>query len=198
MTSGPVASPHRLASELKADLRDQIGEKRISTEEHCLDWLEQEERADAPHQTLDYLWSIPLNLERAERRDGGIGGGISESTAGFRSKWKIGLNQRTFAISCEMYYHHTGRSVWKTKKRTQQRSAWLYALCRQKISIQTGTDALHEEFDLSGGVLGHGRRMFAAAQQRGVETWREAEDADDPSPHELGLNSPICERGIKG
>ena len=35
--------PHRLASELKADLRDQIREKRISTEEQCLDWLEQEE-----------------------------------------------------------------------------------------------------------------------------------------------------------
>ena len=35
--------PHRLASELKADLRDQIREKRISTEMQCLDWLEQEE-----------------------------------------------------------------------------------------------------------------------------------------------------------
>ena len=29
--------PHRLASELKADLRDQIREKTISTEEQCLD-----------------------------------------------------------------------------------------------------------------------------------------------------------------
>ena len=38
---------HRLASDLKADLRDQIREKRISTEEQCLDWLEQEERVDA-------------------------------------------------------------------------------------------------------------------------------------------------------
>ena len=28
--------PHRLASELKANLRDQIREKRISTEERCL------------------------------------------------------------------------------------------------------------------------------------------------------------------
>ena len=27
-------------------------------------------------------------------------------------------------------------------------------------------------------------------------TWREAEDAADPSLHEPGLNSPTCERGI--
>ena len=48
--------PHRLASELRADLRDQIREKRISTEEQCLDWLEQDERVDAPNQRLDDLW----------------------------------------------------------------------------------------------------------------------------------------------
>ena len=47
--------PHRLASELKADLRDQIWEERISTEEQCLDCLEQEERVDAPNQKLDDL-----------------------------------------------------------------------------------------------------------------------------------------------
>ena len=41
--------PHRMASELKADLLDQIWEKRISMEEQCLDWLEQEERVDAPN-----------------------------------------------------------------------------------------------------------------------------------------------------
>ena len=57
-----------MASELKADLREQIREKRISTEGQCLDWLEQEERVDAPNQKLDNLWSIPLNLERAELR----------------------------------------------------------------------------------------------------------------------------------
>ena len=60
--------PHRLASELKADLGDQIREKRISTEEQCLDWLEQEERVDSPHQKLDDLRSIPLNSERGELR----------------------------------------------------------------------------------------------------------------------------------
>ena len=60
--------PHRLASELKVDLRDQIREKRISTEEQCLDWLEQEERVDSPNQKLEDFLSIPLNLERGELR----------------------------------------------------------------------------------------------------------------------------------
>ena len=41
---------HCLASDLKAELRDQIREKRISMEEQCLDWLEQEEGANAPNQ----------------------------------------------------------------------------------------------------------------------------------------------------
>ena len=60
--------PHRLASELKADLRDQIREKRISTEEKCLDWSEQEERVDATDQKSDDLRSIPPNFERGELR----------------------------------------------------------------------------------------------------------------------------------
>ena len=60
--------PHRLASELKADLRDQIREKRNNTQEQCLGWLEQEERVDAPNQKPDDVWSIPLNLEGGELR----------------------------------------------------------------------------------------------------------------------------------
>ena len=60
--------PHCLASELKADLRDQIPEKKISTEEQCLDWLEQKKRVNATNQSLDDLWSIPVNLKRGELR----------------------------------------------------------------------------------------------------------------------------------
>ena len=60
--------PHRLPSELKAELHDRIREKRISTEGQSLDWLEQEQRITAPNQTLDDIWSIHLNLERAELR----------------------------------------------------------------------------------------------------------------------------------
>ena len=40
----------------------------IQTEQACLQWLEDEERVDAPNQKLEDLWSIPLPLERGELR----------------------------------------------------------------------------------------------------------------------------------
>ena len=60
--------PHRLAQELKEELRDQIREGLIQTEQACLQWLEDEERVDAPYQKLEDLWSIPLPLEHGELR----------------------------------------------------------------------------------------------------------------------------------
>ena len=58
--------PHRLAQDLKEELRDQIREGLIRTEQACLQWLEDEERVDAPNQKLEDLWSIPLQLDRGE------------------------------------------------------------------------------------------------------------------------------------
>ena len=60
--------PHRLAQDLKEELRDQIREGWIQTEQACLQWLEHEERVDAPNQKFDDLWSSPLLLERGELR----------------------------------------------------------------------------------------------------------------------------------
>ena len=60
--------PHRLAQDLKEELRDQIREGLIRTEQACLQWLEDEERVDAPNQKLEDLWSIPLPLNRGELR----------------------------------------------------------------------------------------------------------------------------------
>ena len=60
--------PHRLAQDLKEELRDQIREGVIQTEQACLQWREDEERVDAPNQKLEDLWSIPLPLERGELR----------------------------------------------------------------------------------------------------------------------------------
>ena len=60
--------PHRLAQDLKEELRDQISEGLIQTEQACLQWLEDEEQVDAPNQKLEDLWSIPLPLERGELR----------------------------------------------------------------------------------------------------------------------------------
>ena len=60
--------PHRLAQDLKQELGDQIREGLIQTEQACLQWLEDEERVDAPNQKFEDLWSIPLPLERGELR----------------------------------------------------------------------------------------------------------------------------------
>ena len=60
--------PHRLAQDLKEELRDQIREGLIPTEQACLQWLEDEERVVAPNQKLEDLWSIPLQLDRGELR----------------------------------------------------------------------------------------------------------------------------------
>ena len=60
--------PHRHAQHLKEELRDQISERVIQTEQACLQWLEDEERVDAPNQILEDLWSIPLPLELGELR----------------------------------------------------------------------------------------------------------------------------------
>ena len=60
--------PHRLAQDLKEELRDQIREGLIRTEQACLQWLEDEERVEAPNQKLEDLWSIPLPLDRGELR----------------------------------------------------------------------------------------------------------------------------------
>ena len=60
--------PHRLAQDLKEELRDQIREGVIQTEQACLQWLEDEERVDAPNQKLEDLLSVPLPLERGELR----------------------------------------------------------------------------------------------------------------------------------
>ena len=60
--------PYKLAQDLKEELRDQIREGLIETEQACLQWLEEEEQVDAPNKKLEDLWSIPLPLERGELR----------------------------------------------------------------------------------------------------------------------------------
>ena len=58
--------PNRLAQDLMQELRDQIREGGIQTEQACLQCPEDEERVDAPSQKLEDLWSIPLPLDRGE------------------------------------------------------------------------------------------------------------------------------------
>ena len=59
---------HRLAQDLKEELRDQIREGVIQTEQACLQWLQDKERVGAPNQRLEDLWSIPLPLEPGDLR----------------------------------------------------------------------------------------------------------------------------------
>ena len=200
--------PHRSASELKADLRDRIREKIISTEEQCLDWLEQEQGVDAPNQMLDDLWSIPLNLERGEFR--------------LRDWWRYVRKYRRLLKQVEDWSKsseigHLLRDVppsyWKKGVEDEEKKRAKKAFAVRIISPEdqhprimehfrekpgrARPDDLHEEFGLRVGVRGHSRRTFAEAQQRQVEMWGEAGDPDDPSPHEPGLNSPIRKRGIE-
>ena len=58
----------RLAQDLKEEHRYRIREGAIRTEQACLQWLEDEERVDAPNQKLEDLWSIPLPLKGGELR----------------------------------------------------------------------------------------------------------------------------------
>ena len=60
--------PHRLAQDLKEELRDRIRKGAITTEQACLQWLVDEKQVDVPNQKLEDLWSIPLPLERGEFR----------------------------------------------------------------------------------------------------------------------------------
>ena len=67
--------PHRLARDLKEELRDQIREGLIQTEQACLQWLEDKERMDAPNQKLEdlrvrewnrYIRKYPRSLKLVE------------------------------------------------------------------------------------------------------------------------------------
>ena len=59
--------PHRLAQDLKEELRDQIREGLIQTEQACSQWLEDEERVDAPNQKLELFPNVFVARRRLLR-----------------------------------------------------------------------------------------------------------------------------------
>ena len=99
--------------------------------------------------------------------------------------------------ACGGQRKETGKEALGCTHYVAGRSASSYHGIFPKEPRRARPDDLHEKYGLSGGVRGHGRRTFAEAQQRQVETWGDPADADDPSSHEPGLNSPIRERGIE-
>ena len=117
--------PHRLAQDLKEEPRDHIREGLIQTEQACLQWLEDEERVDAPNQALEDLWSIPLPPERGELR-------VREWNRYIR-KYQRSLKLVEDWNEASQIRHllkdvlpATGRGEWRTRKRGEQRSAWPY------------------------------------------------------------------------
>ena len=122
--------PHRLAQDLKEEIRDQIREGLIQIEQACLQWLVDEERVEAPNQKLEDLWSIPLPLERGELR-------VREWNRYIR-KYRRSLKLvEDWNESSEI--RHLLKDVlpgpwkkqkaprgWRTRRRREQRSAWPY------------------------------------------------------------------------
>ena len=124
--------PHRLAPELKAELRDEIQEKRIHAGEQCLDWFEHEKRVDTPNQKLDDPWAIPLNLERGELR-------LKGSRRCLRKYRRLKQVEES-SESDEI--RHLLRDVlpayWKKRvedeEKSEPRNVWQYAACRRRSS----------------------------------------------------------------
>ena len=173
--------PHRLAQDLKEELRDQIREGLIRTEQACLQWLEDEERVDAPNQKLEDLWSIPLQLDRGELR-------VRE--------WNRYLRKYRRSLKLVEDWNESSKirhllkdvlpSQWKRrveaeeKKRAKKRVAVRIMAAEDTHAEEPGRaqpDVGTEERRVRGGISRlHGAKV-AAPQQRGVEARGAAEDA---------------------
>ena len=177
---------HRLAQDLKEELRDQIREGLIQTEQACLQWLEDEERVDAPNQKLEDFLSIPLPLERGELR-------VREWI--YIRKYRRSLKLvEDWNESSEIRHllkkssPATRRREWRTRRRREQRSAGrtdqgigghprringVFPAKPRRAQPNVGV----EERRLRGGIRRHHGAKLAAPQQRGLEARRAAEDA---------------------
>ena len=200
--------PHRLAQDLKEELRDQIREGLIQTEQACLQWLEDEERVDAPNKKLEDLWSIPLLLERGELR-------VREWNRYIR-KYRRSLKLvEDWNESSEIRHllkdvlpgHWKRRVEDEEKKRAKKRVAvqirepedthaeimgFFLAKPRQAQPI-VGV----EERRLRGGIRRHHGAKADAPQQRGVEARRAPEDAGHLCPHEPGQDREVHHGGAE-
>ena len=200
--------PHRLAQDLKEELRDQIREGLIRTEQACLQWLEDEERVDAPNQKLEDLWSIPLPLDRGELR-------VREWNRYLRKYRRCLKLVEDWNEASEI--RHLLKDVlpgsWKRrvedeeKKRAKRRvavrimaaedtHAGIMEFFRKKTG-RTRPDVGPEERRVRGGIRGlHGAKV-AAPQQRGVEARGAAEDASHLRSHEPGRDREVHHGGVE-
>ena len=185
--------PHRLAQDLKEELRDQIREGLMQTEQACLQWLEDEERVDAPNQKLEDLWSIPLPLERRELRVRGksvhpqvpkkpqAGGGLEQverDPTPAQGRSPRPLEEESGGRGEEESKEARGRTVHGIRGHPRRNNGVFPAKPRraqQNVGV--------EERRLRGGIRRHHGAKADAPQQRGLEARRAAEDAGHFRPH---------------
>ena len=199
--------PHRLAQDLKEELRDQIRKGPIQTEQACLQRLEDEERVDAPNQKLEDLWSIPLPLERGELR-------VREWNRYIR-KYRRSLKLvEDWNEASEI--RHLLKDVlpghWKRRVENEEEKR---AKKRVAVRIMASEDThagIMEYFRRNLGepsqMLGlknavyvevwrhHGAKADGP-QQRGVQAHRAAEDAGHLRPHEPGRDREVHHGGAE-
>ena len=200
--------PHRLAQDLKEELRDQIREGVIQTEQACLQWLEDEERVDAPHQKLEDLWSNPLPLERGELRVREWNRYIRKYRRSLKlvEDWNEASEIRHL-LKDVLPGHWKRRVEDEEKKRAKKRVACTDhgigghphrnngVLPAKPRRAQPNVGV--EERRLRGGIRRHHGAKADAPQQRGVEARRTAEDAGHLRPHEPGRDREVHHGGAE-
>ena len=177
--------PHRLAQDLKEELRDQIRKGVIQKEQACLQWLEDETRVDAPNQKLEDLWSIPLLLERGELRVREWNRYIRKYRGSLKlvedwneaseiqhllkdvlpGHWKRGMEDEGSIEALGRTDHGIGGHP--------RRNNGIFRAKPRRAHPNVGV----EERRLRGGIWRHHGAKADAPQQRGVEARRAAEDA---------------------
>ena len=191
---------HRLAQDLKEELREQIREGLIRTEQACLKWLEDEERVDAPNQKLEELWSIPLQLDRGELR-------VREWNRYLR-KYRRSLKLlEDWNESSEI--RHLLKDVlpghWKRRVEDEEKKR---AKKRVAVRIMAAEDThagimeffrrnLGEPNRIRGGIWRHHGAKVAAPEKCGVEARGAAEDAGHLRPHEPGRDREVHHGGVE-
>ena len=200
--------PHRLAQDLKEELRGQIREGLIQTEQACLQGLEDEERVDAPNQKLKDLWSIPLPLERGELRVREWNRYIRKDRTSLKLVEEWNESSEIRHLLKDVLPGHVGEKGGgpgeedkkEARGRTDhgirghpRRNNGVFPAKSRRAQANVGV----EERRLPGGIRRHHGAKAAAPQQRGVEVRRAAEDAGHLCPHERGRDPEVHHGGAE-
>ena len=200
--------PHRLAQDLKEELRDQIREGLIQTEQACLQWPEDEERVDGPNQKLEDLWSIPLPLERGGLRVQEWNRYIRKYRRSLKLAEDWNESSEIRHLLKDVLPGQSKRRVEdEEKKRAKKRvavrimasedtHAGIMEFFRRNLGEPSRMPVV-EKRRLRGGIQRHHGAKADALQQRGLEARRAAEDAGHLRPHEPGRDREVHHGGAE-